>query len=463
MAFRPSKNTLMEGPILKNLILFTLPILMGTVVTQLYNLTDSVIVGNHIGAEALAAVSATSPTTNIINLFLIGLSAGSTVIIGQRIGAGDKKRLQDAINTIAIITVAFGIFITVFGLVCCKWLLKLMNTPENIINDSYAYMMMIFVGTMGNIIYFMGSGCLRGMGDSVWSFNFLCICSVCNILLDLLFVMVFDMGVFGAAVATAISQIISGIGIIFRINTGAYYGIKLSLKNLTFSKFEAKEIAFIGLPAGIQQIGNTLAAFLVQSFVNSFGSDFIAANNIVTRIDNIANIPVMAMGTALGTFVAQNVGQYNFTRIRKGINQSILSLQVVGVVMCVTLLLTCNYVPYLFNSDPEVVKIAQKGIFITCFVNLFHGVDRCLVNAMRGMGKSVVPMITAQFGALSRIPFAYFLGVKPNNQNGMFVALALASLMRSLAIALYYFCGGWNQAKASYLKKHPLPEGETIK
>ena len=147
----------MEGPILKNLILFTLPILAGSIVTQLYNLTDSVIVGNHIGKEALAAISATSPTTNIINLFLIGLSAGSTVIIGQRIGSGDKKRLQDAINTISIITVAFGIFVTVFGLIFCKSLLRLMDTPENIFNESYKYMMMIFIGTFGNIVYYIGS------------------------------------------------------------------------------------------------------------------------------------------------------------------------------------------------------------------------------------------------------------------------------------------------------------------
>ena len=462
MARRISRSALTQGPILKNLILFTLPILAGSIVTQLYNLTDSIIVGNYIGKEALAAVSATSPTTNIINLFLIGLSAGSTVVIGQRVGAGDHKKLQDAIDTIAILTLGIGAFITVFGLIVCRPVLRMLGTPDNIFEDSCNYMLVIFIGTFGNLIYNMGSGCLRGMGDSVWPFNFLCFCSVCNILLDLLMVVVFGWGVLGAAVATAVSQLISGIGIIFRINRGGYYGVKLSLKRLHFSSFEAKEIAIIGIPAGIQQIGNTLAALFVQSYVNGFGSDFIAANNIVTRIDNLANMPVMAMGTAVGTFVAQNVGTYQFTRIRKGINQSIATLQLVGIVMCGALLIASGVVPYLFNSDPNVVSIAKTGIFITAFVNLFHGIDRVLVNAMRGMGKSMVPMVTAQLGALSRVPVAYFLAVLPHEQNGIFWAMMIASAIRSIAISLYYFFGGWKSAVKTYLRKHPIPPDQEV-
>ena len=182
----------------------------------------------------------------------------------------------------------------------------------------------------------------------------------------------------------------------------------------------------------------------------------------MTRIDNLANMPVMAMGTAVGTFVAQNVGTYQFTRIRKGINQSIATLQLVGIVMCGALLIASGVVPYLFNSDPNVVSIAKTGIFITAFVNLFHGIDRVLVNAMRGMGKSMVPMVTAQLGALSRVPVAYFLAVLPHEQNGIFWAMMIASAIRSIAISLYYFFGGWKSAVKTYLRKHPIPPDQEV-
>lgn len=436
---------LTEGPIVRNLLRFAVPILLGTIVTQLYNVADSVIVGRFIGADALAAVSAGSPVMSLINLFMIGLSAGSSVVIAQRMGARDMDALQKAVSTIAFLTLACSLFITIAGLAVTRPLLVLLGTPELIFADSRAYLIIVYLGTTGNMVYQMGSGALRGMGDSSWPFYFLLLCSLLNIALNLLAVLALGWGVAGVAAATALAQLVSGIGILIRLNRGGY-GVSIGLKTLRPDRREAGRIIAIGLPAAIQNIGNSIAALCVQSSVNFFGPSFIAANSIVTKVDDLINIPVIALSTALCTFVGQNIGRFQMERIRKGINASILSLTVLGVGMCAVLIGLRGAFPRIFTSDAGTAAIAADGILIMSFQCLFHGTDRCLVNAMRGAGKSVVPMITAQFGAFSRIPLAWLLGVRTGDWHGIFLALLIASFLRSAAIAAYYYCGGWKRA-----------------
>ena len=220
----------------------------------------------------------------------------------------------------------------------------------------------------------------------------------------------------------------------------------------------SKKIINIGLPAAIQNIGNAVANLCVQSSVNFFGSTFIAANSIVTKVDDVINIPVVALSTALCTFVGQNMGQFQMDRIKKGINYSILSLTVLGAGLCGILIAFRDIFPRLFTTEQAVIAIAADGLIIMSFQCLFHGTDRCLVNAMRGAGKSVVPMITAQFGAFSRIPLAYFLGVRTGNWHGIFWALLIASFLRSAAIAIYYYGGGWKRAVAKF--NHGVNHGD---
>ena len=445
MAAGNHRIDLTEGPIVKNLLRFAVPILLGTIVTQLYNVADSVIVGRFIGADALAAVSAGSPVMSLINLFMIGLSAGSGVVIAQRMGAGDMDALQKAVSTIACLTLACSLFITAVGLAVTRPLLALLGTPETIFADSRSYLIIVYLGTTGNMVYQMGSGALRGMGDSGWPFYFLLICSLLNVTLNLLAVLVLGWGVAGVAAATAAAQLVSGIGILLRLNRGGY-GVKVSLKTLRPDRKEAGRIIGIGLPAAIQNVGNSIAALCVQSSVNFFGPSFIAANSIVTKVDDMINIPVIALSTALCTFVGQNMGRFRMDRIRKGVNASILSLTVLGVGMCALRLGLSGFFPRIFTADATAASIAADGILIMSFQCLFHGTDRCLVNAMRGAGKSVVPMITAQFGAFSRIPLAWLLGVRTGDWHGIFLALLIASFLRSAAIAFYYYGGGWKRA-----------------
>jgi len=457
--FKNTKMDLTEGSITKNLIIFSLPILLGTIVTQFYNIADSIVVGKLISSDALAAVSASMPVMTIINMFMIGLSSGSNVVIAQKMGSKRIDDLQKAFNTIAFLTVASSVFVTVVGLLISRPLLTLLDTPAEIFHDSNRYLMVIFIGTFGNLAYNMGSGALRGMGDSVWPFVFLVFCSVLNVVLAIIAVGVLHWGVMGSAIATAFSQLVSAIGIIYRINRGGY-GIKLGWKNLKFDITEGKLIAAIGLPAGIQNIGNAFAALFVQKYANSFGPTLISANSVVTKIENLADIPVVALSTALCTFVGQNIGLLKMDRIKKGINGSMAVLVGFGSLMCALMIALRHLLPRIFVNDAEVIAMAGQGLTVLAFVSVFTGIDRCLVNAMRGAGKSVVPMITAQFGAFSRIPLAYFLAVRTGSYMGIFYALLLASLLRMLAIAFYYFGGGWRKAVKGFLAKHEREEAE---
>ena len=448
-----SKMDLTEGPVFKKLLIFSIPILLGSIVTQLYNVVDSVVVGQFVSSDALAAVSASTPIMTIINMFLIGLSTGSNVVISQRVGVKNKEALQKAVETTACLTIICSVFVTIVGLLVSKPLLTILGTPENIFDDAYYYILIIYLGTTGNMVYNMCSGALRGMGDSTWPFLFLTFCSVLHILLDLVAVLLLDMGVLGVALSTAVSQLISGIGVVIRLNKGGY-GVRVDFKHMRLDKRETGQIIGIGLPAAIQNIGNSIAALCVQSSVNVFGSSFIAANSIVTKVDDMINIPVMALSTALCTFVGQNMGIFRMDRIKKGINDSILSLCILGVGLCGILIVFRHDLPWMFTKESEVAYIASQGLFIMSFMCLFNGVDRCLVNAMRGAGKSVVPMVTAQFGAFSRIPLAYYLAVKTGNYLGIFYALLIASFLRMAAIAVYYYCGGWKRAVKKFEKAH---------
>lgn len=457
-----TRMDLTQGSIMGKLIIFSLPIFAGTIMTELYSVVDSIVVGKVIGSGALAAVSASQPVTQIINLFMIGLSTGSNVVIAQRTGTKRLEALQNAMNTIAVLTLALGVLITVCGLAAAKPLLMVMDTPEDIFGTSLSYIVIIFLGTMGNLMYQIGSGALRGMGDSTWPFLFLCVCSVIHVVLDIIVVKILGLGVWSVAASTAVSQLLSGIGIIWRINTGDY-GVRLGFKTLKVDKTEAKEIVSIGLPAALQQIGNSLAAICVQGYVNGFGSNFISANSVVTKLENFANMPINAVSTAISTFVAQNIGLFKMKRIKKGVNMSMALLVLLGIVCCGALIIGRGVLPKLFVDEPEVISIAAEGIFALAFVCTFHGIDRVLVNAMRGAGKSVVPMVTAQLGAFSRIPLAYFMAARTGDYMGIFYAMLIASFIRTAAIAVYYFCGGWKRTIGQFEARHAADREAMLK
>ena len=441
------KGDLTEGSIVKKLTLFALPLIAGNIVMQLYNVADSVVVGNFVGSDALAAVGACFPVMMCFNALFWGLSMGAGILIAQCFGAKQQEKLQNAINTTFAITLLLGVIITVLGALFSRQVLELIKTPENILADSATYLSIIFYATIGNMIYNMGSGILRGMGDSRWPLLFLIFCSAMNVILDLVFVIYLDMGVAGVAWATLISQCSSAVLVVLRIHFGGY-AARVQYKKLRIYKDSMAQILRLGLPSGIQEMCFSLGMMVVQSFANSFGSNFIAANSIIMKVDGFAVMPMMGIGAAISTFVGQNMGAGKVDRAKKGIKSAVLMVVSIGLVMGVILITVGHYFLLAFTQEEAVLEIARNGLRFLAFLYTVMGIGAVMGGAMRGAGAAIAPMVTSLLGLVARIPVAYFVAVVPHNYMGIFYAMAAAMIVNATLISYYYFKGNWKDKTA---------------
>jgi putative MATE family efflux protein len=302
--------------------------------------------------------------------------------------------------------------------------------------------MIIFAGTIGNMLYVIGGGILRGMGDAKWPLYFLIFSSILNAILATLFVVVLGWGVAGTATATVISQFVSGILIVLRLNYGGY-GVKFSFRELLLDKVSASTIIRLGLPTGIQMMTMSLGMMIIQSFANGFGADFIAANNAIMRADGFAMLPMQAIGMAVTTFVGQNIGAGLIDRANHGIRTAAFIIIGIGITMGVILFFLGVYIIHAFTSDPNVIAIGKSGIQVIAFVYCFIGLDQCFGGAMRGAGAAIAPMVTGLSAQFLRIPVAYFLAVIPGNYMGLFYSMAITSVVSVTMIFIYYKRGTW--------------------
>ncbi|MGI6577800.1 MAG: MATE family efflux transporter [Eubacteriales bacterium] len=448
-----SKRDLTQGSVIKKLIMFALPLIASFLIMQLYNVADSIVVGNFVGPDALAAVSVSFPIMMFFNALYMGVSTGATVVISQYYGAKDEESLEKASSTTFTLTILVGVIITVLGIFLSKPILQLLKTPDNIINDSAAYLAIVFAGTLGSLVYSIGSGVLRGLGDSKWPMYFLIFSSILNVSLNLLFVIVFNMGVPGVAWATMIAHFASGVLVYYRVNRGGY-GIRFNFKKMKIDWQIAKIILKLGLPSGIQSMAMSLGSMIIQSFANRFGSTFIAANNSVMRADGFAILPMMAIGSALTTFVGQNIGAGKIDRAKKGIKSSALIIIGIGVIMGAVMWFNGSYVIRAFTDDPIVLEIGERGIRTIAWFYSFIGLEFAFAGAMRGAGASVAPMVTTLSANLCRIPIAYFLAVVPNDYMGLFYSMVSSMIIGTTLIFLYYLKGNWrNKSVARQITK----------
>ncbi len=407
------KNDLTQGPILSKLVGFAIPVILGNLCMQLYNVVDSVIVGNYVGTDALAAVGACFPIMMLFNALFMGVSMGSQIVISQTFGAKDFKGLRTVTNTAITMAIIIGACITAVGVPLTKPILRLIGTPANILKDSTGYLMIIFAGTLGNVFYNLGSGVLRGMGDSRWPLVAMLVSSVTNIVLDLLFVVKFDMGVAGVAWATTIAHFLSGAIPLWRIQSGKY-PVRLHIYDMLHPNgAAAKRIIKLGLPSSIQNAAMSLGSVVIQSFANSFGSNFIAANTIVMKADGFAMMPMMGLGMASTSFVGQNIGAGNVDRARKGVRAGQLCVITVAAVMGTILYFTGKYIMMAFGADGQVLMMGVSGIHFLAFCYAFMGLDQVTGGAMRGAGAAIAPACTAILSNLCRIPIAYFTAARP--------------------------------------------------
>ena len=381
-----------DGPITTHLIAFSVPLLLGNIFQMLYNTVDSIVVGNFVGKEALAAISSTTMIVNIMIFFFNGFSVGGGVVIGQYLGARKMKELHRTVETTIAVTILFGIFFTFAGFLLVPFMLRLMQTPEDVFPQAKLYLEIYFSGALGLLIYNMGSGILRAVGDTKRPLYFLIFTSILNTVLDLVFVIVFKAGIAGAAIATIISQFISAIMVLVLL-TRADDIYKLTWNDLRIDLPILKFIMQIGLPAGVQSMITSVSNVFVQSYINGFGSGCMAGWGAYNKLDSFIFLPINSLGQAATTFVSQNIGAGRSDRANRG---TVRALQMaVGVTFAIAsvLIFFAPAATGLFTSDDEVIYYGSLFIRMNTFFLIFNAINHVLAGALRGRGESKIPMI----------------------------------------------------------------------
>lgn len=386
------KGLMTEGNIWKQLILFSIPLLLGNLFQQLYNAVDSVIVGQFVSSQALAAVGSSFPLINLLISFFMGLSLGAGVVVSKYFGARDIDNMRKSIHSSIVITFIIGVIMTFVGILACPIILRWMQTPSDVINDSIVYLQIYFGGILFTMIYNIGSGILRAVGDTKRPLYFLIICSIINIILDLLFIIFFKMGIAGAAYATVISQAISAIlTMLLLINTSNEY--KISFKELKLYREQTKEIIRVGIPSGIQNAVVAISNVIVQSNINSFDWVAMAGCSACQKLDGFAIMPVLSFSMAFTTFTGQNIGAKRYDRVKQGAKIGlILSLSTI-ICISATLLYFDEQLLSIFSDDPEVIKYGLMMMHTLIPMYFLLTITHALNGIIRGAGKTKVPML----------------------------------------------------------------------
>ena len=385
-----------EGSIWKKILFFSIPLILGNLFQQLYNTVDSIIVGNYIGSEALAAVGSSGSLINLLIGFCIGASAGAGVVIAQFYGAQDKEGVRKAVHTTIAIAIAAGAILTIVGIVTTPLLLKAMGTPKEVFDQASIYLKVYFGGILFSVVYNMSAGILNAVGNSKRSLVYLMIAATSNIFLDLLFVVVFKMGIVGAAIATDISQLLSCIFIIlFLVRSEDVYRVKL--KDIRCYDNLLGKILKIGLPTGVQNIVISLSNVIVQSSVNSFGAVAMAGFAAYIKVDGFNILPVLSFSMAATTFVGQNVGAGRLDRVKKGMYVSVA----MGIIYTVcTGILLLAFAPQVIGVFTQNGKVVEYGVYIMRFFCPFYwmlGILHILAGTIRGTGKTMQAMVVVLF------------------------------------------------------------------
>lgn len=387
-----------NGPIFKKLLIFALPLMLSGILQLLFNAADIVVVGKFTGSHALAAVGSTGALINLFVNVFIGFSIGTNVLVAQYFGARDEKNLQETVHTSILLGIVGGFILIVAGIVFAKPMLEWMDTPDNVLEHAVLYMRIYFVGMPAMLVYNFGAAILRAIGDTKRPLYYLLSAGVINVVLNLFFVIVLDMGVAGVATATVASQVVSAVLIVRCLmqSEGIY---RLNLHELKLHRKKLVRIVQIGLPAGLQGAVFSLSNVLIQSSVNSFGSVAMAGNTAAGNIEGFVYTSMNAIYQTALSFTSQNVGGGRQDRIPKIIFQCMAIVIVIGAVMG-NLAYQCG--PFLlgiYSSDPEVIQFGMSRMQIICQWYFLCGIMDVAVGILRGLGYSVIPMLVSLTGA----------------------------------------------------------------
>ncbi len=389
---KTSAKDMTTGNIILLLIEFSVPLIIGNLFQMMYNTVDSLVVGNFVGKEALAAVGSTTMIVNMLVFFFNGVSVGAGVVISRYYGAKDQKGLHKAVETTIFVTFICGVLFTVIGILLVRPMLVFMATPDDVMDAATVYLRIYFAGIIGLLVYNMGSGILRAVGDTRRPLLFLIFTSVVNAILDLVFVVVFHAGIAGVAYATIIAQFISAVMILVLL-TRTRDEYRLTWKDLRCDMPILGQIFMIGLPAGIQSVITAFSNVFVQSYINSFGSACMAGWSCYNKLDMFIMLPMQSIAQAATTFVGQNIGAGKDDRVNKGTVDSMLLAVGVTAGIAVFLFIFAAPATRLFISDADVIRYGAMFLQTNVFFMLFNCVNHTLAGALRGRGDSTGPMV----------------------------------------------------------------------
>ena len=431
-----------QGRPARLIFFFALPLLVGNIFQQLYNMVDSIVVGRYVGTIALAAVGTGFPLIFMLSSLFMGLGIGATVMVAQYYGAQDHEKVRRTVDTIYTALVVGAIPLTVIGLLLTDPLLWLMNVPADTMADARTYVLIVFGGIVGTLGYNVNAGILQGLGDSRTPLLFLAIACVINIVLDLTFVIVFHMGVAGVAIATIIAQIFSWIFGIFYINR-KYPMLQIHPFSFRFDRQLFSQLIRLGIPAGIQQALFSLGIMTLQALVNRYGADFIAGFNGANKLDTFAFMPIQSFCTAVTTFVGQNIGAGRMDRVRSGTRSALVMSW--GFCLGANLLL----LPFgpvfmrMFSTSPAVIDAGMAYLNRVLPFYFLLALFFTLSSVMRGAGEMMIPMISSILSLwLARVPAAYLLDALFGRDN-MFFCYVVGWLVGVIVSGVAYFHGGW--------------------
>lgn len=395
-----SKNQIdmCSGSILKKMLLFSIPLIFSSLLQLLFNAADIVVVGKFSGDNSLAAVGSTGSLINLLTNLFVGMSIGANVLVARYYGAKQEKDLKEAVHTSITLSIISGIILTVIGIFGAGKILSLMQTPGEVMVLAEKYIKVYFLGMTATMVYNFGSAILRAVGDTKRPLYYLLFAGVINVILNLIFVIVFHLGVVGVALATAISQTISAV-LIVRCLMREKSGIRLELKELKLHYKKFFKILQIGLPAGFQGILFALSNVVIQSSVNSFGEIVVAGNSAAGNIEGFVYMSMNAIYQAAISFVGQNAGAGRYDRINKIVLTAEMLVITIGVVMGGMVVLAGRPLLSIYTGNPEVISIGVRRLNIIVLTYALCGMMDVMVGVLRGLGYSFVPMLVSLIGA----------------------------------------------------------------
>lgn len=439
-----SAQDMTVGSPMKSLLLFSIPMLIGNLAQQLYNTVDSIVVGEYIGDNALAAVGVSGPLLNLMLCLLMGISAGAGIMVSQYFGAKQRDDLSKTIGVCITLTLIASGIIMLVGAFLTKPFMTLLDTPPETYDMACDYLIIVFVGIIGCAFYNIISGVLRGLGDSFMPLIFLLVTCILNIVLDIWFVAGFHLGVAGVAYATVISQIVSGILCVIRL-LRMHDIFVLKWDDLKLRGSYTSQLIRLGLPSGLTQMIFSLAAVVVQSLTNSFGATVMACSTVVMRVDGFAMMPNFTFGTAMATYAGQNIGAGDLDRVRKGTRSGILLSMVTACCLTLAILIFGGTMMSWFTNTQELIDMGVRFMRILAVGYIAMGVTQSLSGVMRGAGDTMTPMwISLITTVVIRVPIAYILNYLYHDPNCLYISLLISWLLGALMTGLAYKFGKWH-------------------